>query len=374
MKILHIITDLKDGGAEAVLYRLVKCDTQNSHKVICLGDGGKYVSLFEELGIEVELVNLKSIPSGLIRLLKLGSTIKQFEPDVVQGWMYHGNFIAGLYGWIYSNIKIYWGIHHTNLIKGVDPWSTHFVSWCCAKLSKIPKRIICCGDRSRDIHKQYGYMSDRLVVIPNGYDTSKFSFNEISRSVTRDKLGLPRDAFVLATVGRFAPQKDHKNLLNALSIAKHKFSIPFKHLLIGSGLTPENNEIRNMLVELGLSKDVMLLGQISNIEEVMCTLDVHVTSSAFGEAFPNVICESMLCETVCVSTDVGDAKLIISDAGYIVPPSNPEKLGLAISQAYALFHNENERWITVKKEARKRINDNFSIEKMTESYVSIWKD
>lgn len=372
MKILHLITDLKDGGAEAVLYRLIKCDTQNSHKVICLGNGGKYVSLLEELNAEVEIINLKSIPVGLCRLLKLRKNIKGFAPDIIQGWMYHGNFFTGLYGLIFKDVKIYWGIHHTNLIKGIDPWTTHFVSWCCAKLSHIPNKIICCGDRSRDIHKEYGYSSAKLLVIPNGYDTSKFSFDLNSYHEMREKFNLPNDTFVLGSVGRYAPQKDHENLLVALSIIKKNATIPFKCLLIGSGLDSRNEEICKRIIELDLKDDILLLGQVDYIEKVMCTLDVHVTSSAFGEAFPNVICEAMLCETVCISTDVGDAEFIISDMGYIVPPSNPIELSMAISKAYETFRNENSTWKVIKEGARKRIYSSFDIYKMTNSYIKCW--
>ena len=54
MKILHIITSLGPGGAEGMLYRLIK-STSNSieHSVICLNKGGKYVSLMRDLNVDV---------------------------------------------------------------------------------------------------------------------------------------------------------------------------------------------------------------------------------------------------------------------------------------------------------------------------------
>ncbi len=64
-KILHIITGLNDGGAEAVLYRLCNFDKSYQHNVISLMDLGKYGPLLEDLGVDVYCLNM---PAG-----KLGS-------------------------------------------------------------------------------------------------------------------------------------------------------------------------------------------------------------------------------------------------------------------------------------------------------------
>lgn len=83
-KILHIITGLSDGGAEAVLYRLCHHDKENQHIVISLMDKGKYGSLLEDMGVQVYCLDM---PAGKIRfaaLIKLYKLIRQLKPDVVQ--------------------------------------------------------------------------------------------------------------------------------------------------------------------------------------------------------------------------------------------------------------------------------------------------
>ncbi|GAA5316978.1 MAG: glycosyltransferase [Candidatus Pelagadaptatus aseana] len=369
MKIIHIITDLKDGGAEAVLYRLILSLPQHIHEVVCLGNGGKYVPLLEAEGVKIHILDLQS---DIWSVRKMFSIIRKSKPDLIQGWMYHGNFIAALCGFFFRNVDIFWGVHHTNLIPGVDPLLTRLISKACALLSHfIPKAVIYCGDKSKEIHVNEGYSESRAVVVRNGYDTGNFIPDLQLREKVRENLSACESDFLVGSVGRYAPQKDHLNLLNSLSyLVKKGCSVDL--LLVGSGLDDSNEELTKNLDDLNLPGAVHLLGRQEDIPSIMNAIDLHVTSSAFGEAFPNVICEAMSCGIPCVTTDVGDAAYIVGDSGWVVPPSSPSDLGDAISLAVEA-KRESSLWANRKKAARDRIKNNFGLGIMSEKYLEAWE-
>jgi hypothetical protein len=87
-KIVHIITGLNDGGAEAVLYRLCKYDTTNTHVVISMMDQGKYGPLLCDCGIDVHCLGMPRRKLKLKGLYRLRKHLKKERPDVIQTWMY----------------------------------------------------------------------------------------------------------------------------------------------------------------------------------------------------------------------------------------------------------------------------------------------
>ena len=142
-------------------------------------------------------------------------------------------------------------------------------------------------------------------------------------------------------------------------------------MLVGSKINKNNFILRSTIKRLKLSKHIKLLGQKKNISQVMNGLDIYVQSSSYGEGFPNVVAEAMACGTPCVTTDVGDAAIIVGDTGWIVKPQEPQLLAEALSNAIKQL-NDPESWSNRKVSARKRIVENFSIEKMVSSYNNAW--
>ncbi len=369
MKVIHIITGLNDGGAEAVLYRLCKNDSENKHVVISMMDEGKYGPLLKEIGIDVYTLNMPAGRVSFSGLIKLFRLIKKISPDVVQTWMYHADFIGGIVARLAGVKSIFWGVHHSSLEKEHNKRSTLLIARLNSILSYlIPTKIVCCADRARVEHERIGYKKSKLTVINNGYELDSFKFIEDAQTKLKNELEINPDVF-LGMVSRYHPLKDHHNLLQALSIVRGQ--IPnFVCVLVGTGLDGSNRELIEKIDNLQLSDHILLLGQRNDIPKIMSALDVHLLSSR-SEGFPNVLSEAMACGTPCITTDVGDASVIVGDTGWVVPAQNPEALANAIVEAIK-EKKDMQSWQLRKNACREHIVSNFSIEEMIKQYHSIW--
>ena len=367
-QVCHIITSLNDGGAEAVLYRLCSYEKTTRHHVISLMDEGKYEPLLQEMGVKVTYLNMPQGKITVFGLWKLWCILRNERSDVIQTWMYHANLIGGVLARLAGAKKIFWGIHHTTLDS--NKRSTFYVAKLCAWLSTlVPTGIVCCAQKSLEVHRDLGYVAHKLFVIPNGYDLNRFSFDAKARQSLRTQWGVG-EKWLLGMVSRFDPQKDHKNLLMALARLKHQNN-DFYAVLVGNGLDEENRQIKEWLVALGLTDNIRLLGRRNDIPDVMSALDVHVLSSSSGEAFPNVVAEAMACETPVVVTDVGDAATIVGDTGWVVPPKSADMLANALLKAREAMQ-DTDAWQMRCTAARQRVENNFSLQRMVEGYKHVW--
>lgn len=369
-RILHVITGLSDGGAEAVLFRLCATDSITHHHVVSLMDAGKYGPLLENVGVSVTCLNMPRGRATFTGLSKLWRLIRKERPDVVQTWMYHADLLGGVIARLAGSPNVNWGIHNTTLSPGESTTTTILVAKLCARLSRfVPRHIVCCAERARTVHVALGYNHDRMRVIPNGYDLAVFRPDEPAGDALRATLAIELDEPLLGFVARYDAQKDHANLLQSLALLKARGLQP-KCLLVGTGMESDNQPLIAMVSELGLTGQIRLLGRRDDIPAVMNALDLHVMSSAFGEAFPNVLAEAMACGTPCISTDVGDAAAIVGETGWIVPPRDPEALAGAIAEALALRNAAG--WAQRQLAARRHIVANYAIDKMVERFHAVW--
>lgn len=372
MKVVHIITGLGDGGAEAALYRLVGSSEKASadHCVVSLSDEGKYASMLRAKGISVHCLDMPKGSLSIDGLFGLWRILRRERPNVVQTWMYHANLVGGVLARLAGIKNVVWGLHHTLLLPGTTGRSTRAVDRLCARLSPwVPRKIIGCAQESMRVHVVNGYDGAKFVVVPNGYDTSLFTPDGQARISVRNELEIPADVPVLGLVGRWDPLKDHANLLAATRHVRERHQ-RVQLLLVGSGCDASNKELVDVVAREGLTDCVHLLGRRGDVPAIMNALDVHVLSS-MSEAFPNVVAEAMACGTPCVVTNVGDAADIVGSTGWSVPARNPAALADAISVALRESESQEE-WAKRKALARQRIVERFSLGAMISGYNEVW--
>jgi len=370
MRITHIITDLDTGGAEMMLYKLLaslRDEALNSSVIILMGRG-VITKQIEALGVKVEALDLRQgeYPSWQV-IKRLRYFIQDFNPDIIQGWMYHGNIAATIAVFLYQpirkKVKLFWNVRQTLYdLKNEKPQTRYLIvlgRW----LSFFAHSIIYNSNLSAEQHCNAGYLSKKTKIIPNGFDLQKFRPDKNRRQQLCEELGVSESTILIGHISRLHPMKDHATLLRAidrvvdsLSSTGNKQEVLF--LLVGNGVTSE----------LSNNPAIHFLGERSDIPKIMSALDMVVSSSAWGEGFPNVIGEAMASEVPCVVTDVGDSAYIVGKYGRVCSVGDDQCIANSILQ---LIENKQERK-TAGKQARKRIKENYSMDKIKKEYLKEW--
>jgi len=370
--VLHVISSLERGGAETVMASLVSNSAADfQHIVVSLQDSGLLGEKLRSKGVEVVELHMERGKLSLSAIIKLFSLVRKIKPTIVQTWMYHSDLLGGIVSYLAGVRTVVWGIHSSNLGRDVISFSARASACLSARVSLwIPRTIVCCSERAALVHQKMGYQADKFVIIPNGCDLSWFVPDSDARNRIRAEWGVASSEILLGMVARWDPQKDHVNLLGALSLLM-KEGIDFRCVLIGNGMSSDNVALVSEIDRVHLSRHIILAGLRDDIPSVMNGLDLHVLSSV-GEAFPIAVAEAMACSTPCVVTDVGDAALIVGDTGWVVPPQNAVKLADGIKQGLAAL-KENER-AGLGRACRERIAECFSNKKMVDAYQQVWRN
>lgn len=370
-RLVHVITGLELGGAEVMLCELLRAIDPDRFRsaVVSLSAPGPLEPRIRALGVPVESLGLaagRPSPAGFLRLAR---RVRALRPDLVQTWMYHADLLGGLAARLATRAPVVWSLHNSNLDRRSTRFSTRATVWACARLShRVPARILSCSEVSARLHRGLGYAAGRMLVIPNGFDMDTYRPDPGHYAAVRTELGLPPDALLVGLAARWHPQKDHPNFIAAAArVARERPGVWF--VLAGTGITASNTELAALVAASGAADRFRLLGARSDMPRLNAALDLAVTASAYGEAFPLVIGEAMACGVPGVVTDVGDSALLVGDAGRVVPPRDPTALAAAIAGLLALSARSRQ---ALGAAARARIAANYALPVIAGRYQSLY--
>jgi glycosyltransferase involved in cell wall biosynthesis len=372
MRIVIIITGLNTGGAEAMLLKVLeRLDRRRfSPHVFSLGSLGDLAPRIQALGIPVEALGMRPQFPSPFAFSRLVWRLKKLRPDVVHTWMYHADLLGGLAARMAGVPAIGWGIHHSNLDAGKTKASTRAVVWLCARLSRwVPDSILCCAHAAQAVHQRIGYAAEKMVVIPNGFDLSRFNPDAGARLSVRQELGLAPDTLLVGLIGRFDPQKNHAGFVEAAA-ALHRQMPAVHFVLAGKDVNSANAELMAAIQQAQLVSVIHLLDVRQDIPRLMAALDV-LASSSYGEAFPNVLGEAMACGVPCMVTDVGDSALIVGDTGRVVASGDMAGLAAALQELLSLPVEERT---SLGKRARARVAAHFEMGQVIRQYEAFYEE
>ncbi len=339
-KVLWITTGLGSGGAEMMLSQIIRGLPELQHIVISLTGGGKHADALREAGISVHSLDMPSGKPTLGSLWRLFKVVRQTKPDVLMGWMYHGCLAATISRFMrFKSVPMIWNIRQSLYDLKLEKRGSSLVIRALAWLSWLPQRITYNSQLSAQQHEAIGYRAAKTQLIPNGFDLAKWQ----PGTPTRGRIG---------RFGRNAAMKDYATFIAAAKIITQKH--PAAQFIIVGAETEK----------LDVPPNIQLLGERHDLPELTASLNIAVSSSAFGEGFPNIVGEAMACAAPVVSTDIGDTRWVMGETGHIVPPRDPQALANACLEIL-------DAGITQDLAARQRIETHFSLNSVLKQFESL---
>jgi len=306
--------------------------------------------------------------TGLVRLAQVRRFVRSCAPNVIQGWMYHGNFFAGIAQRLHArSAALALGIHQCLIDIRKERPITRLMVRSGAKLSRRADRVVYASFASRDQHVDFGYCSDNTTVIPNGFDTDEFRPDSARRAATRGRLGIGESEFVVGIVARHHAIKDYPTFIKAASRFSRD-SPGARFLIVGPGCTSANGELRQELERFGRGTAFDLLGSVNEVQSLYPALDVFCLTS-LSEAFPNVVGEAMACGIPCITTDVGDVSRILDGNGFLVPVGDEERIANHLAKIRDMSLIER---VEFGERARRAIQERFDIDTIGRRYSEMY--
>ncbi len=371
MKILHVITDLDRGGAEIMLARILPClqSAGCQQEVICLSNPGEIGQTIQAAGFPISYLHMKRSTPDLFAWLRLIKKIRQAQPDLIHSWLYHADLYVSL-AVLFVHKPLVWGLHNSTLGAKSNRITRIIVRMLAVLSHSIPERILSCSKEAMKVHQALGYRPEIMRFVPNGFDTTTFKPDPQKRLVLRHEMGLSDQYVLVGNISRYDPQKNHPGLIECwgrLSALRPEV----RFLLAGKGLDAKNPVIRDLLSSAGIDEKTILLGIREDIPALLNALDLFVFSSNSGEAFPLIVGEAMSSGILCVGTMVGDTADLIGPYGRVVEPDDSSALLQACLEMLNLSEEEKRK---LRENSRKRIQEHFSLETMSQGYLSVYRE
>jgi L-malate glycosyltransferase len=218
--------------------------------------------------------------------------------------------------------------------------------------------VVANSHAAADQLRREGLGSGRIAIIPNGLDPSLYNLY----GVRSDRREIRR----LIMVANLRLEKGHDTLLAAVP-AIAQVQPDLEVMLVGDG--PLRPALAEAILNRGLRGRVTLLGERSDVPALLDSSDVFVLPST-SEAFPNAVLEAMASGLPVIATRVGGIPELIESGrtGVLVAPRDPA----ALAQAVVDVIRHPERACAMGAAARAHVHDQYSFDRMVESFAHLY--
>jgi len=342
VRVLHLISGLGSGGAERLLLWSARYHNRRNVRmgIVSLLSGGALAERLRSEGVPVYELSQTRGRLNISGIKGVLGAVRDFDPHILQGHMYHSNILVRAVGMIRRDLKVI-NTRHTDF----QPFSRRIVN---SLTSFAVDETVVFSRRVLNAEKRESPFGPHPRLITYGIDLHQSASN---REEARHRMGLPQDGRAWMAVGRLSRPKGLHILLEAFEKLAMEEEKPYL-VIVGEG--DQRQSLEDAVDRSSLTDHILLLGDRSDARDLMVGVDFFVLSSLW-EGGPLVVLEAMAARLPVVATDVGDVSSMVVDGktGLVVQPSRPDELYQAMKQMMNLDSRAQELgragWERVRK-------------------------
>lgn len=373
--IIFVIGSLEIGGAEMQLVLLLSQLRALNYQchLFVLESTGPLRDFVSSLGVEICDGGYSSLKPFVQRIafmllaqFRLWRLLFEIKPNVVQTFLPLTNFMGSLAARL-AGIPL--------IITSFRAMGTHqdrHFGWRLFDIAavRLSHRIVVNSNAVlKDTIKRNHANPSKMVLIYNAIEFFRFESSNYKKQKARKELGIKCDNKTVIVIANLIPYKGHADFLEAAQIViKH---IPNAIFLIVGEDRGIGEKLRKKASDLRINGSVKFLGRRHDIPWLLASSELSVLPS-HEEGFSNTILESMAAGLPVVATNVGGNPEAVIDGktGWLVPPKNP----MVMAEKIIDLLSNPERAKSWGEQGRKRAKEFFTIEKMVEGYLELYKN
>ena len=304
IKVCNVVSALKSGGAENMIYNYSKefdSDKYEFHLLYQYNPSQKKLKEFEDIGFKTQKIFPKRY-NIIKNYFQTKKYLIENKIDILHAHMTIANFIpllAAKRGGIKVRIS-----HSHESINNEGNFLKKIIRYILKKMCNCYSTVnIACGKKAGN----YLFGKSKYIILNNAIDLDRYKYCNKIRSIMRNKYGLTNDDILVGHIGRFIDVKNHRFIIDiAEKIVRNNNR--FKFMLIGSGILEK--DIKKLVCEKNLEKNIIFTGEVSNVNEYYNAMDIFVLPSK-REGLPFVLIEAQANGLKCLFSNTIDKNSII---------------------------------------------------------------
>jgi len=363
MKLVHLISSLKIGGAESMLVDMIRYlpTERYEHTVLYFHDGPNRKQL-EQLGVRTIQIRGTWFLYDPFFWWRLYRTLQKIKPDLIHAGLWVANFAARFVGKIILRIPTICVVHQPVMYDG-------FVRNACDAFTfKFADKIVAVSqDVAHSLQQKKWIDVQKTILVPNGIDTKRVQYLVHEQAQTRAAYGLAQEHVVIGSVGRFVPIKNYGQLIDVF--AELHMQMPHARLLL-VGVGELEHELRQQAQRLGCAREIIfIVGKQSYGYYPL--MDCFVQPS-LQEGLSIALLEAMVAGLPCIATITDGTHAVITHTldGLLIQSGNKKQL----YDALVCMMSERKLRVQLATEAKKTVENRFSLDRTISAYQTLFAE